>query len=58
MPVSEVEDFVASDRTDYHKGQLRTNALEPMERNGLIEVDESTRKKRYKYPPGTKLRFL
>jgi hypothetical protein len=52
-----VEEFVASDQTDYHTGQLKTYALKPMEKEGQIKIDETSRKKRGTYPPGTRLRF-
>jgi three-Cys-motif partner protein len=56
--VEQVANFVASDKTDYHTGQIKTNALAPMEDAKEIEVNESTRKRKRKYPDGTKLRFL
>jgi len=49
---------VGSDQSDFHTGQLRKHALEPMEDQGLIEVDPTIRKRRHNYPDGTKLRFL
>ena len=58
VTISDVEDFVKSDETDYHSTQVRTNALVPMEKVGEIDVDETTRKMKLKYPTGTKLRFV
>lgn len=58
VTISDVEHFVASDETYYHSSQIRTNALVPMEDAGQIEVDETTRKRKRKYPDGTKLRFV
>jgi three-Cys-motif partner protein len=52
-----VEEFVGSDQTDFHSGHLKTQALAPMEKEGLIEVDAKSRKKRFSFPPGTRLRF-
>ncbi len=49
---------MGSDQTDFHTGQIRTHALVPMEDQGLIEVDATTRKRKHTYPDGTKLRFL
>ena len=56
--IEDIKDFVASDKTDYHTDQFKTNALVPLEDASEIEVDESTRKRRRKYPDGTKLRFV
>jgi three-Cys-motif partner protein len=56
--IGEVEDFVSSDQTDYHTGQLRRGALVPLENDGRVQVDESTRRRRRTYPSGTRLRFL
>ena len=38
VAIDEIEKFVMSDKTDYHKSQLRRNALWPMEDAGEIEV--------------------
>ena len=58
--IEAIEEFVGSDQTDFHKGQLRAHALIPMEDQGLIEVVATTGKRRkHTYPNGkTKLRFL
>ena len=37
--IEDVEEFVMSDKTDYHSSQLRTKALMPMEDVGEIEVE-------------------
>ena len=58
VTIEEVSEFVASDRTDFHTGQLRKGALIPMEESGEIEVKESTRKRKKSFPGGTLLRFL
>lgn len=58
VPIRNIEEFVASDRTDYHSGQLRRGALVPLEEAGQIEVDASTRNKARTFPPSTHLRFL
>ncbi len=57
VSIEEVLEFVASDATDFHTGQVRKLALKPMEKDGLVEVDKSTRKQRWAYPKGCKLRF-
>jgi len=57
VTIEQVEEYVASDDTDYYGGQLRKGALVPMEKAGLLEADEGSRKKRRTYPPGTLLRF-
>lgn len=56
--VDEIQNFVASDATEYHIGQLRRHALIPMETNGELEVDENTRRKQRTYPAGTMIRFI
>jgi three-Cys-motif partner protein len=58
ITIEQVLEFVASDQTDFHTGQVKGGALKPMEQRGEVEVDESTRKRRGTYPPGTRLRFL
>lgn len=56
--IQEVLDFVASDKTDYHTGQVKKPVLVPMEANGELEVDETSRKRKNSFPEGTRLRFL
>lgn len=58
VTIEAIQEFVGSDQTDFHTGQLKTPVLVPMEDQGLIEVDSTTRKRKHKYPDGTKLRFL
>jgi three-Cys-motif partner protein len=59
ISIEAVEEFVASDATDYHTSQLRKGALRPMEDCGDIDVVAGTHKTRRKhtYPAGTKLVF-
>ena len=57
LPIDGIEEFVGSDRTDYHLGQLRKGALVPMEDRGQLEADEASRKRKRTYPPGTRVRF-
>lgn len=54
----DVLDYVASDQTEYHTGQLKRRTLVPMEKAGQIEVDEDTRNRKGTYPNGTLLSFL
>jgi len=58
VPIEEVLEYVASDQTDFYTGQVKAPVLKPMEKNGEIEVDPKSRKRRLTYPPGTRLRFL
>lgn len=58
IQIEEVKRFVASDNTEFHTSQLKKPVLKPMEAEGLIEVDESTRKNKGTFPKGTRLRFL
>jgi len=57
VSIQDVSDFVASDQTDYHTGQVKRNALIPMEESNEIEVDPDSRKRKRTYPDGTRLRF-
>jgi three-Cys-motif partner protein len=58
VSITAVLDFVSSDATDYHRHQVKKNALVPLEKDGLLEADEATRKKKRTYPDRTKIRFL
>jgi hypothetical protein len=42
VPIGVIEEFVASDQTDYYVGQLRNRALVPMEKSGQMDVDEGS----------------
>ena len=56
--IESIENFVMSDRTSFHKGQVRQRALIPMEERGELEVKEGTRSRARTYPPDTtELRF-
>jgi len=55
--IEEIHDFVSSDATDYHSGQYK-NVMKELERNKQIEVDENTRRRRFRYPEGTKLKII
>lgn len=56
VKVEEVAEFVVAS-TDYHSSQFKTNALRPLESNGKIEVDPTSRTRRGSYPDGTRLRL-
>lgn len=58
VSIGEVEDFVSSDKTDFHTGQIRRHVLIPLEEKGALLVDETTRKMKKRYPNGTLLRFI
>lgn len=58
LEVGFIEQFVASDSTDYHTGHVRKQALESMEDARQIEVDPASRKRRRTYPKGCRIRFL
>ncbi len=57
VTVGRVLEFVKSDATIYHESQVRRPVLKPMEAKELLDVDGSTRKRRYTYPAGCKLQF-
>jgi len=56
--IQSVLDYVMSDETDFHSGQVKSKALREMEDKGLIEIKEDTRKRKKSYPVGTTLCFL
>jgi three-Cys-motif partner protein len=58
VSIQQVIEFVGSDLTDFHTGQLKKPVLVPMETKGLLEVDPKTRSRARTFPDGTKLRFL
>ena len=49
--------FVASDKTDYHTDHVK-RTLKFMEKEDTIKVDESTRRRKYTYPKGTRISFI
>lgn len=60
ISIDEVLDYVASDATDFCTTHVKTRTLQPMEKSRppQVAVDESSRKQRYRYPAGTRLKFL
>ena len=57
IEIESIEEFMCSDRILFHSGQLRSR-LADMERASALIVDQSRRKKRFTFPPGTILRFV
>jgi hypothetical protein len=60
ISVQSVEDFVASDQTDFYPAQLRVGALKPLEEAGLLEVKMTVGKRTGRSYPAERcrLRFL
>jgi three-Cys-motif partner protein len=56
--VQAILEKVASDQCDYHTGQVKRGALKPMESDGALEVDKTTRNRRFTYPDGTRLKIV
>lgn len=56
VTVEAVEEFVIVD-TSFGPSHWNRGALKPLEVDERIVVTESPRKRRYSYPPGTKIRF-
>ena len=56
--VQAIEDFVASDKTDYLPSHIRKHALTPMAQAGELEVDETTRSRRNSFPKTARVRIL
>lgn len=57
VSIEEIEVFAQSDKTPFHTGQLKRKALVPLEVAGRIEVDESSRKRKFTYPTGTRIKI-
>ena len=57
VSVEDVLEFVRSDQTIYHDGQVKRSTLKPMEDRELIHVDPNTRNRRGTYPKGCRVRF-
>ena len=55
--IESIEEFMFSDRVLFHSSHLRSR-LADMERASTLIVDQSPRKKRGAFPPGTILRFI
>jgi len=55
--IKDVLNFVKSDKTGFHSSHVKTKALREMEKQGLIQINENTRKRKGSFPDGTQLRF-
>lgn len=58
VTIEQIEEFIRSDETDYHSGHLKVKTLKPMEKAGLILVDETSRRKKFVYTPCTRFQFI
>ena len=56
--IEAIQKFMRSDQTDYHCGHLKMKTLRPMEEDGLLEVDPSTRKRPLTFPDRCVVRFV
>ena len=57
IEIESIEEYMRSDRVLFHSSHLRSR-LADMERASTLSVDQSPRKKRGAFPPGTILRFV
>lgn len=54
-----IENFMKTDKTEFHTGHLKRKTLSPMEKDGEIEVRSSNpNRKRGSFKEGTQLRFI
>ena len=59
VTIEDVEEFVMTDKTEFHTGHLRRKTLAPMEKAGELEVRSSNPKRRRgSFKEGTQLRFI
>jgi len=56
VPVEEIEEFVLVN-TPFLDTHYKRQVLDPMEREGVIEVTVSPRKRRFAFPAGTRIMF-
>jgi three-Cys-motif partner protein len=56
VSIESIEKWAMGDETHFHCGQLKA-ALRNLETNGLVEADETTRRRRKTYPAGTMLQL-
>ena len=57
--IESIEDFMKTDKTEFHTGHLKRKTLSPMEKGGEIEVRSSNPKRRRgSFKEGTQLRFF
>jgi three-Cys-motif partner protein len=58
ISIETIQAYVGSDKTDYHTGQIKSNALKVLEKSNEIVIKEGTRKRKMTYPKGTLIKFL
>ncbi|PYE30813.1 three-Cys-motif partner protein [Idiomarina fontislapidosi] len=56
--VSDILEYIGSDRTGFPTGGVKKNVLKPMEKNNLIEPINDKRKKKFTYPDNFQFRIL
>ena len=56
-PIEKIDDFVMSDETIYHSGQLRKNTLTPLEKEGRITVTRPNNNRGFPAGKGITIRF-
>ena len=56
--IEDIQNFVMSDKTNFHSGHLKTKTLKPMESAGKLEVQPGSRNRKWAYTKGTVLRFV
>ena len=57
VPIEEIDAFVMSDQTPFHSGHLRQKTLQPLEREGRIEVDRPNGGKGFPPKKDVRVRF-
>lgn len=57
ISIEQIEDFVKSDNTIYHSGQLRRDTLMPLEKEGRITVTRSCSNRGFQNGRGITIRF-
>lgn len=55
--IEDILEFVRSDETMFHDGQVKKPVLKPMEQEGHIEVNHHRQRRRFTYPAGCRIRF-
>lgn len=58
VSIQDILEFVASDKTDFHRAQVKVPVLRPMEDAGKIQIKDGTRSRRRSYPDGTMIKFI
>lgn len=56
--IEDIQNFVMSDKTNFHSGHLKIKTLKPMESAGKLEVQPGSRNRKWAYTKGTVLRFV